>query len=366
MVIIKPFKAISYNLQKIIDPSRVTCPPYDVISEQEQDFYYRQSPYNFIRLILNKHEPKDNKENNRYTRSALFFNEWLKIDILKNDTEDALYFYRQDFIVNGKEFSRFGFIALMKMSDKGVAFPHENTHHAPKMDRLEMIKNVRANLTPIFTVFSDKGNTFRRVFNKYISKKEPDISLKDEQGIRNCIWRFTDKEKVKAITEKIKKSQILIADGHHRYEVGSMYRKIMQEQDKDYNKDKSYNYIMTYFTPLESDGLCILPVHRVVRKNINIDIFRDNFKVSRLGSIADLEEKMSVLPKKKCIFGLILHNQVFSLELKNKKHIVCDFIQKKCFKDLDVAVLDNYVLSGLLEINKSDIIYTKEIDEAKK
>lgn len=365
MNIIKPFRGICYDEKKVMDLSRVVCPPYDVISEAEQDFYYQQSPYNFIRLILNKHELKDNDTNSRYTRASVFFNEWLKTHVLQQDSEEALYFYKQDYFVDGSECSRWGFIALMQIQDEGVVFPHENTHHAPKMDRLELIKSVKANLTPIFTVFSDKKNTVKKIFEKDLSKRDSDFCLKDTQGIRNSIWRVTDSQTINTVADIIKKNQIFIADGHHRYEVASMYRTLMHEKGKEHSHDKGYNYIMTYFTALESKGLSILPVHRVVKQAVDIAALKNDFSLRRLNSLSELDEKMGSASKKACIFGFFQRAEVYLLELKDKKRLRSIFVDQKCFQDLDIALLDNYVLGELLHLDKSGIIYTKDISEVR-
>jgi uncharacterized protein (DUF1015 family) len=364
MTIIKPFKGICYNLDKVFDLSNVVCLPYDVINQDEQNFCYQQSPYNFIRLDLNREEPGDNNSNNRYARASKFFNEWLKTDILKQDTGSSIYFYKQDFLVDDKELSRVGFIGLLELSDSGIVFPHEKTHAAPKTDRFELMKNVSANFSPIFTVFSDKDKIIKNIFNN-LSKKKSDFVFKDAQGIRNVVWRLSDSEKIREICEKMKNKQIFIADGHHRYEVASMYRKLMQKEDKNYSADKSYNYVMTYFTALESEGLYIMPVHRIIKSEIDLDCLKNVIKITKLKSMVDLEDRLESFSGKKRVFGLYYRNEALFLELKDKKQVDSYFRDKKCFKNLDVAILDFYILSELLKIQKDDIMYTKDATEAK-
>ncbi|MFC1708693.1 DUF1015 domain-containing protein [Candidatus Omnitrophota bacterium] len=365
MMNIKAFKGASYNLDKITDPSQVVCPPYDVINKEEQDFYYRQNPYNFIRLILNKQESGDDSSNNRYVRASIFFKDWLKTQILKQDPQEAIYFYRQDYFCEDKEFSRLGFMGLMQLSESRIVYPHENTHVAPKMDRLELIKSVKSNLTPIFTIFSDRERFIESVFNTHLSKIKPDLLLKDAQGVRNSVWKLEDKDAIQEITAKMSDKQIFIADGHHRYEVASMYQSLMKEQDKDYSPNKSYNYIMTYFTPLESKGLCILPVHRIIKSKIDIEPLKKVFKISKLKTMVDLEDKLKSSSRKGCVFGLYHQNDVLLLELKDKKAVSNFFENKKYFINLDVAILDFFALKELLKIEKDAIIYTKEVDEAR-
>jgi uncharacterized protein (DUF1015 family) len=365
MTNIREFRGLCYNLDEVTDMSTVTCPPYDVINKEEQEFYYQRDPHNFIRLILNKEEKGDNETNNKYTRATLFFNEWIKNDILKQDAQKAIYFYKQDFLCEDKELSRVGFIALLDISDSTIVFPHENTHNAPKMDRLELVKNVKANLSPIFTIFSDKGKVIKNIFNNYLSGKRPDFALKDVQGVRNSIWRLTDEKKIEEVRNKMKDRQIFIADGHHRFEVSLMYLNLMRKEDKNYSLAKSYNYIMTYFTPIESDGLYVMPIHRIIKSDIGFDKINTVFKVHKIKSVSELEEKLEASPKKKCILGLYYKKEYFLLEFKDKKASDKHFEKKKCFRDLDVAVLDFYIFAELLKIKKDDIMYTKEIAEAK-
>ncbi|MDD5291723.1 MAG: DUF1015 domain-containing protein [Candidatus Omnitrophica bacterium] len=365
MANIRGFRGVCYSPDKIMDLSTAVCPPYDVINKQEQDYYYRESPYNFIRLILNKSEEADNNTNNKYTRANLFFNEWLKTGILKQDNKETIYFYKQDYLCGNKELSRIGFIALLNISDSTIVFPHENTHTAPKMDRLELVKNVKANLSPIFTIFSDKGSVVENIFNKYLSRRKPDFALKDVEGIRNSVWRLTDEDKIAQILRKMKETKIFIADGHHRFEVSLMYLNLMRKEDKAYSADKSYNCIMTYFTPMEAEGLYVMPIHRIVKLQIGLDRLKDIFKIHKVDSVSVLEEKLKKSPKSKCVFGLYYDKDYYLLELKDKQPSDNYFKQKKCFKGLDVAVLDFYIFAQLLKIKKEDIVYTKDIYEIK-
>src|ERR1041385_6354767 len=128
MAAIKAFQAVYYNPEKIRDFSGVVCPPYDVISSEQQDDYYKLSPYNFIRLELPKESPQDTSSDNRYTRARKTFEDWLKKEILIEDAKPAIYYYKQEYKIRGQKYSRLGFISLMRLSDDGKVYPHENTH----------------------------------------------------------------------------------------------------------------------------------------------------------------------------------------------------------------------------------------------
>ena len=130
MAIIVPFKGVLYNREQVGDLNRVTAPPYDIISPQEQEEYYRNSPYNVIRLILGKQYPADSETESRYTRAAAFLRQWQEESVLKRDSMPCFYFYHQEFTGGaGKRMARDGFIALARLEEKetGVIIPHEKT-----------------------------------------------------------------------------------------------------------------------------------------------------------------------------------------------------------------------------------------------
>ena len=151
MAAIKAFQAVYYNPEKIKNFDEVVCPPYDVISKEQQEGYYKVSPYNFIRLELPKENPKDNSRENRYTRAHKVFEDWLKKGVLIEDDKPAIYYYKQEYKIRGQKHSRLGFISLMKMGDDSTKiYPHEKTHAAAKTDRLTLWSSLKAALSCIF------------------------------------------------------------------------------------------------------------------------------------------------------------------------------------------------------------------------
>src|SRR5437660_7324318 len=149
---IKPFKALYYNSQKVGDMSKVVCPPYDVISSEEQLFYHNLSPYNFIHIELNRERPNDDKSNNKYLRAKKTYEDWQRKGILVQDAKPSIYFYKQEYKIQGEKHSRLGFIALMELADEADSrvYPHENTHAHAVEDRLKLTQNLNANLSSIF------------------------------------------------------------------------------------------------------------------------------------------------------------------------------------------------------------------------
>src|SRR5437867_566808 len=129
MAEIRAFRAFRYDLGRVGTLGDVIAPPYDVIDPPLQQALYARSPYNVIRLILNKEEPTDTETDNRYTRAAGCLRDWQQDGILVQDSARAVYVYHQEFEVEGHRFSRRGFLARVRLErfGEGRIFPHEET-----------------------------------------------------------------------------------------------------------------------------------------------------------------------------------------------------------------------------------------------
>src|SRR5436190_896519 len=157
MADIRAFRAFRYDLGRVGTLGDVIAPPYDVIDPALQDALYRRSPYNVVRLILNKEEPGDNDNSNRYTRAAACLRDWQREGVLVQDSARALYVYHQDFEVEGKRYTRRGFMARARLEPfgQGKVFPHEETLAGPKADRLKLFRATAMNLSQIFGLYPD-------------------------------------------------------------------------------------------------------------------------------------------------------------------------------------------------------------------
>ena len=204
MPLIKPFKAVVYNKKAVKDVSKVVAPPYDIIPPSMQDELYRKDPYNVVRLILGKIKKGDTSKDNRYTRAKDAFEAWFRKGIITQDDKDAIYIYSQRYRLGGKEIDRIGFMSLMELNlgGKKTILPHENTLSAPKQDRLELMKQVKANLSPIFLLYDDDAHTLVNMFKKFCAKNKPFINIKID-GVKQMVWRMDDLELIKKAVAEI-------------------------------------------------------------------------------------------------------------------------------------------------------------------
>jgi uncharacterized protein (DUF1015 family) len=374
MAKIFPFNGLIYNKEKVGKFSKVLIPPYDIISKEDQEKYYRTHPYNCIRLTLGKDFPEDTEFNNKYSRANSFFNAWIKNDIFKKDEEESIYAYEQKFSYKGKKYVRLGFICLFKLEDMetGKVFPHENTLPKPKIDRLSLLRATAANFEPIFALYIDEEDKIPRLIKKNI-KRKPLVEAKDMFGIHNKLWKISGKPALNKLIKEMAGKQVFIADGHHRYESSLKYRNEMRTNAQKSTGDEPYNFIMTYFTNTSDKGLVIMPIHRLIldlslKEKINLenrlldcfDIEEIKFsKGSERSARKKLLKAMSKAAEGEHFFGMYLHgeNKYSLLKLKYEKLIdkYTSADKLKEWKKLDITILHSLVIKDILGITDTDI-----------
>lgn len=280
MAHIVPFRALRYDPQRVT-PSSVVTQPYDKITPESQERYYAASPYNLVRLILGKHQPDDNDQNNVYSRAANFFGEWRRHGIFLQDSQPSIYVYAQSFTIPGtkSEVERRGFIALGKIEDyaSGVVFRHEQTLAKPKADRLNLLRSTRSHFGQIFMLYNDTGE----IDGLLTQESSPTTEVTDEYGVRHRLWRVSDPSLIELVRGKMRDKKLIIADGHHRYETALNYRserRSVEAQPLGVPRERGaatllrsleteeapYDLVMMTFVNMNSPGLVILPTHRVV------------------------------------------------------------------------------------------------------
>lgn len=265
MAVIRPFRAVHYNPSRIPDLGRVVTQPYDKISEEMQKRYYEASPYNLVRVIRGRAGAEDSSEDNVYVRAARHFREWMEEGVLASDDAPAIYPYQQEYEVPGgagRRLLRRAFIALCRLEDYAarVVHPHEETLSAPKADRLELLKATRAHFGQIFALYSDPEGLVESLWAEQVGAR-PWEEATDEYGTRHRVWRLGEKKAIERVAAGMAEKKLVIADGHHRYETALAYRNYCRAQGI---ADGRAEYVMMTFVRMESEGLTILPTHRLI------------------------------------------------------------------------------------------------------
>jgi uncharacterized protein (DUF1015 family) len=265
MAEIRPFRGLRYDLAQVGALSDVVAPPYDVIGPELQARLYDASPYNAIRLELNREEPGDAPGSDRYARAASFLRNWRKAGVLREDDQPELYVYHQTFEVEGRSFTRKGFFARVRLEPfgQGRIFPHEQTLSGPKADRLALYKATGMNLSPVFGLYPDPRNEVLAAVEAGIRDRTP-IESVDHLGVVNRLWPVSDPVAHTAAQGLMADRAVFIADGHHRYETGLKYRDELAEAGELSGPDDPANFVMMMLVSMGDPGLQILPTHRLV------------------------------------------------------------------------------------------------------
>ena len=385
MAKIVPLYGVRYNTEKSGNMSDLVTPPYDVIDDQQQQLYYAKSPYNVIRLELGKTNPCDDDEDNCYTRARGFLQYWLQADILRHETEPAIYYYEQEFSLAGKRLTRSGLIAGLCLEEysTGQVLPHEETLSRAKEDRLQLLRHCRANFSPIFGLYEASGMKAAEIVAKY-KKRKADVSFTDEQKETHRLWVIDSREDITRLQEFFQEKKVFIADGHHRYETALTFHKERLAQG-----DSRYGFCLATLVNLYDPGLVILPTHRLLKNVSNFD--RSAF-LAALSALFDLqaipcgEEKPAVLlprlleenrKQAKSAHAYLLYlgdGHFYRLTIprgKENKIIQSRYgTRSKEWRSLDVAVFQGLVLEETLDISSQDLaegkylLYTRGEAEA--
>lgn len=265
MAEIQAFRGFRYDLGRVGALGDVVAPPYDVIDPALQQALYDKSPHNVIRLILNRELPTDSEGDNRYIRAAQTLNSWQHEGILSQDSARALYVYHQDFEVEGRRYTRKGFMARVRLEPfgQGRIYAHEETMAGPKADRLKLFHATQMNLSQIFGLFPDEEGQVQAQLDEAVGRALP-LQATDHLGVVSKLWPVTDQHVLSAVTGALGPKPIFIADGHHRYETALRYLEEKKKTGEVKGPDAAANYVLMMLVSMQDPGLVILPTHRLI------------------------------------------------------------------------------------------------------
>lgn len=371
MADVSEFRGVRYNPQVIRNIGDVICPPYDVISPQEQQALYDRNPHNMIRLEYGTDLDGDTASTNKYTRARDTFNQWLKEQALIQDAVPDYYVHEYSFEVGESKKKRMELYACVRLEpwENKVVFPHEFTMAKAKVDRLDLMKACSANFSPIFGLYEDPGGKINQLIVNRV-KSSPTYSF--QRGDSHRFWVVNEPEFVQRVSHFLITKSIYIADGHHRYETALAYRDYRRQLNPYGTGNEAYNYVMMALVSFSDPGIVILPIHRLV-KGIPAEILKDFRKklnnyfevVEALGENVSISDNSIGSIK---IAGLE-PGQVLGLTLLPDVK-VNDFITPKrseVYGRLDVSIVQHIILEKLLGLPAGDsdnLAYTPSSEAA--
>jgi uncharacterized protein (DUF1015 family) len=359
-----PLQAVRYDLDKVGALADVVAPPYDVIDETQRAELAARSPYNAVELDL----PRDPDGGDPYDHAAKLLEQWSGEDVLIRDSGPTIWALEQDYPApGGSRLTRRGFLARVKLAPYGEGIrPHERTQPGPKEDRLRLTRATRHNLSPIFALHP--GDAWSHLAPALDGDAWGEVT--DGDGITHRVWRIEDPAVHKAIAQELAPGELLIADGHHRYETSLAYQDEMGEGGPA-------DYVLMALVSLEDPGLTVFPTHRLI-SGLEGDPAKQEALGSGLRELFEVDE----VPADNLdpagtdgvgVFGYVDSHFKRAYRLRLASNPALDQAlagRSEAYRTLDAAILEELVLKGILGMSTDDIAakrgigYTPSVDEA--
>jgi uncharacterized protein (DUF1015 family) len=358
MADVQPFRTLRYDSREAGPLEDLVAPPYDVIDERMRAQLAARSPYNVVELDL----PES------YEGAARALQDWREKGVLVQEDDPAMWVLRQDYAApDGSHRTRTGFFARVRVEEYGAGRirPHERTHPGPKEDRLNLTRATHVNLSPIFSLYPDASGAAKETLAQ-ATGGEPFAEVVDHEGTRNALWRLGDPDHLAALQGALADAELLIADGHHRYETARVYA-------DEIGGEGDHRYVLMLLVALDDPGLLVFPTHRLLTglkhdsgKQIAIrDTARRDFDIEPLGDPHELEPPTN---GSQVSFGYMdsFFKKPFRMTLKDQR-IADEALpgMPEPYRRLDTAVLEAVFLRGALHMSEDDISHLRGLDYSK-
>jgi uncharacterized protein (DUF1015 family) len=388
---VRPFRAQHYDPAKIDDIGLCLAQPYDVISPQQQQDYYRQHPFNVIRLILNREQSGDNEHENPYTRAKNHLAQWEKEGVIRETGRPSFWVYEQAFDIPeiGRKKVK-GFIGLVRLRDYGQRkiLPHEKIMARPLEDRVHLMRTTETQFEYIWSIYQDRAYVIDNILDE-MEKQQPIIDFYEESTlVHHRMWRLLDQDKCRIISRTMERLTIYIADGHHRYQAMLNIRDEMRRRFPDAGPEAPWEFIMMFLVNSEHEGLTVLPTHRTLYNlqvsnlsELHLSILEHfhvksySFNGSNEGEVRwrwlrDLRDAEPGMHK----FGALISklNRYFLITLKDSEAYeeMVDLAYSSEWKLLDVNILNTLILQRIVGLSEeqlsaqTNVAYTKDLEAA--
>lgn len=360
MADIQPLRALHYEPAAAGALADLVAPPYDVIDDAQRARLLERSPYNVVAVDLPRPEP-DGED--RYARAGELFERWQSEGVIARDQQPAIWAHVQDYTgPDGVTRTRRGFFCRVRIEPygPGAVRPHERTHPGPKEDRLRLTRATRANLSPIFSLFSDPSQDAWGALQD-ATQQEPWGDVTDGESTRHRIWRVSDPQAIAAVQRATGGAELLIADGHHRYETMQAYaEEVSGAGAATQTEPTAHDYVLMCLVALQDPGLTIFPTHRLLsglddtrRAALRQTLERD-FVIEEV----PLDRVEPPPGEGRLVLGFYEGSGRPALRLTLRDQRIADAALPDCsqaYRELDTGILEALVLKGALGMSDEDI-----------
>ncbi|RSK49880.1 DUF1015 domain-containing protein [Hymenobacter rigui] len=351
MAEIQPIRGWRYNAELSRQIDAYVSPLFDVVSVKQREALYR-NPLNSIHLSVPRGQDPAGEACRR-------LREWQEQGILRQDALPGIYVYYQYFRLpgNSHEYCRKGFMAHIRAYDwaENVVLRHENTLPAAVNDRAELLARTEFQTSATHGLYRDEEFELEQYMDEAMLNPLYQTE-EDYQGARDVLAVIQDAGVIRRFQQVLAARQVILADGHHRYEGSLAYRKARQAAaGAAYSGQETWNFHLMYLTNAAADDLRILPTHRLLLELpgglTNAELLSrlaPYFTVLPLDDPYDLPERIAGKP---WAFGLYLgEGQVYKIRLRPEVHELLDWDTTPEVKALDLTVLHYFVLEKALGV----------------
>jgi uncharacterized protein (DUF1015 family) len=358
MAEVRPLRALHYDLAAVPSLADVVSPPYDVIDADLRRELLERSPFNAVEVDL----PQAPEGEDPYAHAAEVLEEWTLAGILTSDRDEAVWPITQEYTApDGSRRTRHGILVRVRVTEygPGKVRPHERTQPGPKEDRLRLTRATRHNLSPIFSLYV--GDAWSPVAGTV--SEEPWAKVTDDDGTVHRVWRVADPEVLEAVTAALADSELLIADGHHRYETARTYA-------DEVGGEGPHRYTLMCLVSLGDPGLTVFPTHRLLT---GLDPSQYEPLGQGLRELFDIEEvALDALDptgeEGTGVFGYADSHfkRGFRLRLRDTAKLDEALAGRpEAYRRLDAVILETLVLKGILGMSEEDIAAKRGIAYSK-
>ena len=364
MADVQPLRAIHYDIGAAGPLDRLTAPPYDVIDPELRGELVARSPHNVVEIDLPAGDDP-------YRHAGELWDRWQAQGILRRDPEPALWALEQTYTApGGGRHTRRGFFGRVRVTPYGPGLirPHERTHPAAKQDRLELMRATRANLSPIFSLYRDPEAAAWSALAPAL-EGEPWGEVTDDDGTVHRLWHVADPAVIDAVRSAMADRELLIADGHHRYETARTYA-------DEVGGEGDHRFVLMCLVSMSDPGLTVFPTHRLVgrleeerRARLEEELRRD-FDVEQVDPDRVVPEQVNGGPP---TYGYLDQGgRSLRLRLGSPESVERALAgHSPSYRNLDTAVLEKLVLEDTLGLTEEDIshqrglAYARDLDQAR-
>jgi uncharacterized protein (DUF1015 family) len=359
---IQPLRTLRYEPRVVGSFELVTAPPYDVIDDDERAVLAAKSPFNVVEVDL----PRADNGGDPYQQAQNTFDAWQQQGVIVREREPAIWALTQDYTgPDGRARTRHGFLCRVRVEDYGPGRirPHERTHPGPKEDRLRLTRATRTNLSPIFSLFEDREQRAWQTLEPF-THEEPFGSATDPDGTVNRIWRVSDDGAIGSLHGLLADRELLIADGHHRYETARVYA-------EEVGGEGEHRYVLMFLCSLSDPGLTIFATHRLLTD------LGDDAKRAALAQTLERDFESTDIDAGKLepgpdeqgiVFGYLDRFERRPRRLRLRDQSIADAAlpgKPEPYRRLDTAVLEAVVLTGALGMSEDDISHLNGLNYSK-